>query len=988
MDSVQKHPRSDTGISDLPTSPSKKPRLEMASTTMATDRATDQLPRAVPRMGSAAAYDHLQFLNDQQTKEAASGITEFVSPDLLGFTGILKKRYTDFLVNEILPSGQVIHLGNLKAPKRETNQDPRNGSKLSTTEPNANDHEDPHKQKSPVIKQEVETDILEGNVAPTEQEESKAEPSEQNSSPVKQEAQADEHIGDTPSLSVPQDAFAPIHNHDETVASAMLPMPDTSVDHTQKISPHKRVPPPSPSIPLSILDLDKTEPEKAEKAQKATRKKETVLIRQTEQGWVEVDQEQEQKLKDQKAAEDATTGLGSEESTVMKSPMKVSESEEVRYEAMPSTQAQWRAFASAESASSKATGIQHNPEDRSALLTYFGPDIVDAIVALHDRIVSSPHRKSKDYGMVKSAVIKRETRSKIHQDIRMIFNGRIESTTDNDGAMIITAMAEKPAFHARTPLNNDRNKKQNQQWGPSWKERGGDYLHFSLFKENKDTMEAISWLCKELKIKPSAFQFAGTKDKRAVTVQRVSVYHVFIDRLVAAGRSLRGAKIGNFEYRPHPLRLGELKGNQFVMTLRDCDFHYPVPIDSKSMVEGASSIVDKAIKNLSEKGFLNYYGLQRFGTFSTSTDKVGTSMLQGDFKAAVDAILDFSPASLVAAQDPMSDTDRVSRDDQARAHALNSFKITGKAYPALGTLPRKFSAESSIIRHLSNRGRDNDYLGALQSISRNLRLMYVHAYQSLVWNVAASERWKRFGSAVIEGDLVLIDEHMDKTERITKSEEVDEDGEAIVHPSAEDRATDPEDMFTRARALTKEEAESGNYTIFDVVLPTPGYDIIYPENEMGKFYEEFMASERGGALDPHDMRRKWKDISLSGSYRKFLAKPLNEISFEVKVYTSEDKQLVETDLDRLSRPAAAPNTMDMDEIENKYKKSHELETGSDLNDDEPGDMKLSGGLYKDFKIAVILTLQLGSSQYATMALRELMKLGGVKTYKPDFSGGR
>lgn len=30
--------------------------------------------------------------NDQLSKEAACGITEFVSPDLLGFTGILKKR--------------------------------------------------------------------------------------------------------------------------------------------------------------------------------------------------------------------------------------------------------------------------------------------------------------------------------------------------------------------------------------------------------------------------------------------------------------------------------------------------------------------------------------------------------------------------------------------------------------------------------------------------------------------------------------------------------------------------------------------------------------------------------------------------------------------------------------------------------------------------------------------------------------------------------
>ena len=563
-------------------------------------------------------------------------------------------------------------------------------------------------------------------------------------------------------------------------------------------------------------------------------------------------------------------------------------------------------------------------------------------------------------------------------------------------------MAEKAIFHARTPMDNGRNQKQNQQRGPSWKERGGDYLHFSLFKENKDTMEAILWLSKDLKTKPNNFQFAGTKDKRAVTVQRVSVYRVLIDRLIAAGRGLRGAKIGNFEYRPHPLQLGELNGNEFVVTLRDCDFYYPVPIDSQSMVEGARSIVGSAVKNLTERGFINYYGLQRFGTFSIRTDEVGVSMLQGNFKAAVDAILDFNPASLAAAQDLMSDTDRVSRDDQARAHALNTFKTIGNAYLALRNLPRKFSAETNIIRHLSHRGKDSDHLGALQTIPRNLRLMYVHAYQSLVWNVAASERWKRFASTVVEGDLVLIDEHTDKTEPAIKSDDVDEDGEAIVHPSADDRATDPEGMFTRARTLTKQEAESGKYTIFDIVLPTPGYDILYPANGMRRFYAEFMGSERGGGLNPHDMRRKWKDVSLSGSYRKFLARPLNKVSFEVKVYKDEDEQFVETDLDRLCKgnqdkvnrnhhhisSTTDTNAMDVDGKDNKSHKGSETETKSEFSDNEPGGVKLSGGLYKDFKIAVILTLQLGSSQYATMALRELMKLGGIKTYKPDFSGGR
>ena len=39
------------------------------------------------------------------------------------------------------------------------------------------------------------------------------------------------------------------------------------------------------------------------------------------------------------------------------------------------------------------------------------------------------------------------------------------------------------------------------------------------------------------------------------------------------------------------------------------------------------------------------------------------------------------------------------------------------------------------------------------------------------------------------------------------------------------------------------------------------------------------------------------------------------------------------------------------------------------------------------KVAVILKFQLGSSQYATVALRELSR-GGIQQYKPDFSGGR
>ncbi|KAL9098034.1 MAG: hypothetical protein Q9187_009747 [Circinaria calcarea] len=93
---------------DLPSSPRKKLKMEqghISNSTMGLDTTIDAL---------ALQQEHHE---SQLSKEAEVGITEFVSPDLPGFTGILKKRYTDFLVNEILPSGQVVHLDNLKAPK-------------------------------------------------------------------------------------------------------------------------------------------------------------------------------------------------------------------------------------------------------------------------------------------------------------------------------------------------------------------------------------------------------------------------------------------------------------------------------------------------------------------------------------------------------------------------------------------------------------------------------------------------------------------------------------------------------------------------------------------------------------------------------------------------------------------------------------------------------------------------------------------------------
>ncbi|PGH06101.1 hypothetical protein AJ79_06635 [Helicocarpus griseus UAMH5409] len=715
----------------------------------------------------------------QALKEAEVGITHFVSSDLPGFSGILKKRYTDFLVNEILPSGKVLHLGNQDLPQL---------FKAATSS------------------------------------------------------------AETPTR--------------------------------------------TPAAPAA--------PENNQSAETA------------------------------KVAEDGKKGTaesGAEAGSETPKP------------ATPET-----------------PSFELSDEDNKTLEEYFGPEVAQQIVTLHSRALARPTAKASDLGRVKSDVITdKDLRTKIHQAIRRIFASRLESSTDNDGAMVITPI---PVSRKGAQARGGRGGGDPRKGKLGWAELGGEHLHFTIYKENKDTMEVVTFLARQMKMNAKQFGFAGTKDRRGVTVQRASAYRIYADRLLSVGKTLRNAAIGDFEYRSDRLELGDLSGNEFIITLRDCQFPSITKEQGVDALPKATEIVAKSLKDLRERGYFNYYGLQRFGTFSTRTDTVGIKMLKGDFKGACESILHFNPQALSAGDDNKT---LISSDDVARAQAIHTFQTTGKINQALDRLPRKFSAESNIVRHL---GRNkNDYFGALGTIPRNLRLMYVHAYQSLVWNFAAGERWRLYGDKVVAGDLVLVNDFKAKEGEGAAAgvEEFDADGDVVVRPVAEDSAV-ADDMFERARALSAEEAASGKYSIFDIVLPLPGFDILYPDNEMTKFYKEFMGSERGGGIDPFDMRRSWKDCSLSGGYRKLLSKPGPDYSFEVKAYAADDEQFVQTDLDKL-----------------KAKKND----GGTAEEEAKGPQE--GGEKAD-KLAVVLKLQLGTSQYATMALRELMKDGGVKTYKPDFGG--
>ncbi|KAI1106274.1 pseudouridine synthase [Jackrogersella minutella] len=527
--------------------------------------------------------------------------------------------------------------------------------------------------------------------------------------------------------------------------------------------------------------------------------------------------------------------------------------------------------------------------DRTILTDILGQTTAEELVNLHEKANEDKKVQSKTPTIVKIAAISdKAQRSRVHSEVRRIFGGKIDTSTDGDGCIKAALVGRgirqwNNRSRNERPRNNGQNAGQNQN-----QNQDGNFLHFTLYKENRETMDAINQIARFLNLKPAFFGTAGTKDRRAVTAQRVSIRRRNPQTLVHLNERIFGVKIGDFKFAPSPIHLGQHSGNEFVIVLKNCYFSGTDDLTFEQRLNIAKTTIDSALEQVIQNGFINYYGTQRFGTHRIGTQEIGMKILKQDFEGAVQALLSFDP-DLVDASDPSS-LESMRREDVSRARALSIFSDTGNAQDALKYLPKRCHVESTLIRHLGRTPKD--YLGALLSINRGMRTMYVHAYQSLVWNFAASKRWERFGLQVVKGDLVLLES---KAPTSLEGRQNEHDEETIHLMDGGSAAEDTRGF--KVHTLTEEEADSGKYSIFDVVLPSPGWDVVYPDNEIAQFYVEFMAREENGGLDPQNMLRRQKDFSLPGSYRKLMGKFIGVPTASVRTYSEDTEQLVPTDLD-------------------------------------------------------------------------------------------
>lgn len=523
-----------------------------------------------------------------------------------------------------------------------------------------------------------------------------------------------------------------------------------------------------------------------------------------------------------------------------------------------------------------------NDADRDILSTMLGDTVVNQLIDLDAKI---QRKDNSSRGVIVSfpAIQDRQQRTQVHQEIRRIFSSRLE-TQAGDGGVINARVAPRSTGYRQNqngPRHRDNAWRGGQRAEP--RPHRNQYLHFTLYKENKDTMDAINHIARLIKVKASNFGFAGTKDRRAATVQRVSVWNKDISDLVSLNDKMTGIRVGDFAFQKKPMQLGQHGGNQFVIVIKNVQLTRGGDFSITHRLRLTEHCVQFALDNIVRTGFINYFGLQRFGTHSIGTQEIGMKVLREEFMAAVDGILYIDPDLSLAIATGNSET-RFHKDEFDRARAIAVWKMSGKADTALRVLPKKYAAENSLIRHLGK--APNDHCGAILSITRGLRQLYCHAYQSYVWNYAASERWARYGDRVVAGDLVMVQPNESPITQRAPAEDM-----------SEDVNQEEEEFYQRARPLTKEEAASGRYTIFDIVLPAPGFDVIYPANDIGTFYADFMAREENGALNPYEMRRKQREFSLSGHYRKLMAKFTATPMFAVRPYSDDEEQMHPTDRD-------------------------------------------------------------------------------------------
>lgn len=247
---------------------------------------------------------------------------------------------------------------------------------------------------------------------------------------------------------------------------------------------------------------------------------------------------------------------------------------------------------------------------------------------------------------------------------------------------------------------------------PPRAKENGEYTIATVTSRNWETNRLVRIMARSIGMSRERIGFAGTKDKRAVTTQLMSFRcpPEDLDRVDLKDVEISGAYRGS-----RAIQIGDLIGNEFEITVRDCTMD---PLLIPDTVAEDISVIE------ANRGFPNYFGVQRFGVVRPVTHLVGERLVRGDIEGAVRTYVSFT-------------TDE---EDPELSAIRRSLEGTDDWGAAASVMPEQMSYEKSMAQVLAGGG---GWVDAIDALPPNLQMMFVHAYQSYLFNEMLSLRIER-----------------------------------------------------------------------------------------------------------------------------------------------------------------------------------------------------------------------------------------------------
>jgi len=350
----------------------------------------------------------------------------------------------------------------------------------------------------------------------------------------------------------------------------------------------------------------------------------------------------------------------------------------------------------------------------------------------------------------------------------------------------------------------------------------GRFVVARVWHRNWEMNRLVRRIGTNLGISRARIGFAGTKDGRSVATQLMSFNAPLADVKALAIPDVRILEA----YRARRMvEIGDLIGNSFRIRVADID----PSVDARSICQSVRERLDEL------GGFPNFFGTQRFGSIRPITHLIGRDLIRGDFESAV----------MRYVANPMEDEPSEANEARRRLQETRDFE------QALREFPEKLTFERTMIGYLSR--NPDDYLGALRTLPANLLMMFVHAYQSYLFNIMLSERIRR-GLSIREpivGDLVLP---------LNKLSLPDHDNPILVTPDNLDKA--------------RRNASEGKAFVSGLLY---GTESAFADGVMGEIERAVIERERIEKLDFQIVGLR--EASSKGTRRELLA-PYRDLGIE------------------------------------------------------------------------------------------------------------